>query len=232
MYPEDSLLPISALQHLAVCPRQCALIHIEGAWAENRLTMEGRILHDKVHEAGRENRDGILTVRGLMLRSLRLGLVGKADVVEFHRVGGPELGGVKLPGVSGRWLPLPVEYKRGRPKKGEWDTVQLCAQALCLEEMLGCEIPVGAVFYGHPRRRQEVKLTPELRRTTETAAARLHQLIASGETPRAIYEKKCESCSLMEVCLPKAAGGKKSALRYLDAAITEAQGSMPLENGD
>src|SRR5579859_4686917 len=148
MYSEEDLLPISALQHLAFCERQWALIHLEGVWAENQLTAEGRVIHDRAHEPGTESRGDVRVSRGLRLRSLRLGLSGIADVVEFHRCGrrgdtsgkGLVASGVALPSVSGSWAPFPVEYKRGRPKSGPFDEIQLCAQALCLEEMLG--VPV------------------------------------------------------------------------------------------
>ncbi len=143
-YAEDDLIPISALQHLIFCERQCALIHVEQAWDENRFTAEGRIMHERVHEAGEDSRGTVRVARGLSLRSLRLGLIGKADVVEFHRV------------ERGRWRPFPVEHKRGKPKPDESDKVQLCAQALCLEEMLGAEVPSGAIFYGRTRHRLEV----------------------------------------------------------------------------
>jgi CRISPR-associated exonuclease Cas4 len=202
MFSEDQLLPLSALQHLLFCERQCALIHIEQAWAENRLTVEGKNLHAKVHEADDESRGDLRLVRGLRLRSLRLGLVGQADVVEFHKQGDG-------------WTPFPVEYKRGRPKPDACDEVQLCAQAICLEEMTTASIPEGAIFYGQPRRRHAVLLDNHLRAQTESAAQRLHELIGRGETPPAVYEKKCESCSLLNVCMPKTATRTKSARRYL-----------------
>ncbi len=217
MYDEDSLLPVSALQHLLVCPRQCALIHLEGAWSENRFTMEGRILHEKAHEAGRETRDGVLIVRGLMVRSLRLGLTGKTDVVEFHPKG-DDPAGDRPSGLRGR-RPFPVEYKRGSPKMEDWDKVQLCAQGLCLEEMLAVDVPSGALFYGKIQRRLDVEFDARLREATEEAAARLHELVASRTTPKAVYGKKCEKCSLFDRCLPKAMNGRKSAVRYLDAAL-------------
>ena len=150
MYDEDQLLPISALQHLLFCPRQCVLIHIEQAWVENRLTAEGRIGHEKVDKGGAETRAGRKTVFGLPLRSLRLGLVGKADVVEFERDG------------DGNWIPFPVEHKHGRPKQKDCDRVQLCAQALCLEEMTGISVPEGALFYGKTRRREDVAFDDEI----------------------------------------------------------------------
>jgi CRISPR-associated exonuclease Cas4 len=233
MYSEDELLPISALQHAAFCERQWALIHLEGLWAENRLTIEGRYLHDRTHKPETESRGDVRTARALRLRSLRLGLTGVADVVEFHRVATPsepqriepseKAPGVPLPGVVGLWQPKPVEYKRGRPKLGPYDELQLCAQALCLEEMLGVEIPSAALFYGQPRERLEVPLTTALREQTEELAARLHELAQAGKTPPARYEKKCESCSLISVCMPKTTGGQKSVDRYLSRMIDAAE---------
>jgi len=203
MFTEDDLLPLSGLQHLAFCERQWALIHIEGAWAENRLTVEGRHLHERVHEAGDETRDGVRIARGVRLRSLRLGLVGQADVVEFHTT--PD--GERV---------FPVEYKRGRPKPDRCDEVQLCAQAMCLEEMLNTDIPDGAIFYGQPRRRHAVAFDDTLRAEVERLAERMQALFRAGVTPPAQYEPKCRNCSLVEVCLPKSAGAGKSARRYLD----------------
>lgn len=234
MYDEADLLPISALQHLAFCERQWALIHLEGMWAENRLTVEGHHLHDRTHKPETESRGDVRTARALRLRSLRLGLTGIADVVEFHRVAEvPEdyasqvnqtPSGVRLPGVPGQWRPAPVEYKRGRPKLGPYDEIQLCAQALCLEEMLGVCIPAGFLFYGEPRQRHKVELTSALREQTEGLAARLHELTLSDRTPLAVYEKKCESCSLLTLCMPKTTGGRKSVGRYLSGIIDEVGG--------
>ncbi len=212
-------LPISALQHLIFCKRQCALIHIEGLWAENRFTVEGHILHRRAHGedqgprgGGRgKSRPGVRIVRALALHSEQLGLVGKADIVEFRDQGhgsGP--------------TPFPIEYKRGRPKKHDADRVQLCAQALCLEEMLGLpegSIPVGALFYGRTRRRLDVPFDATLRARTRDAIVRLHALIASGITPRTRREKKCDTCSLLNLCLPDATGPGRSAARYLERAL-------------
>jgi CRISPR-associated exonuclease Cas4 len=215
MFPESSLLPLSALQHLAFCERQCALIHIEQAWSENRLTAEGRLMHERVHDQDSESRGDLYIVRGLKLRSLELGLTGVADVVEFHRV---EIGGVKLSGKKGEWQPFPVEYKRGKPKKDSCDEVQLCGQAMCLEEMLGITIGSGALYYGSQHKRHDVAFGPELRKETGDLARRLHLLIDSGRTPRAVYEKKCEHCSLFELCMP-AAGRGRSVGKYLDELL-------------
>jgi len=209
MYSEDDLVPLSALQHLVFCERQCALIHIEQLWDENRFTAEGRIMHERVHEVGAESRGNVRIARGVALRSLRLGLIGKADVVEFHRIEG------------GKWRPFPVEHKLGKPKPDDCDKVQLCAQALCLEEMLGVEVPAGAIFYGRTRHRLDVEFDDALREETEKAAGQVHDLIRSGSTPKPVYTKKCKSCSLVAACLPKTIEKKPSVRRYLIRAIGE-----------
>jgi len=224
MYEEDELLPVSALQHLIFCERQWALIHLEQIWAENPLTAEGRILHEQAHEHRPETRKDLRVTRGLRLRCLRLGLTGVADVVEFHQ----GEAGISLPGLTGLWRPEPIEYKRGRPKPEPCDEIQLCAQALCLEEMLQTEVPAGAIFYGQPRRRHHVDFNPELRRQTEAAAARLHELTRRAVTPQARYEKKCRSCSLVDQCLPKTTGSRRKVADYLLAAAYEPPG---LEEG-
>ena len=205
-YSEDDLIMVSALQHFAFCPRQCALIHIEQVWQESGLTAEGRIMHERVHEQDRESRGNVRIEYGLPLRSLRLGLIGKADVVEFHRTN------------KNTWQPFPVEYKRGKPKVDNCDLIQLCAQAICLEEMLSVVVPKGAIFYGRTRRRLDVSLDEGLRKETEDAAERAHELVASGKTPPPVYEKRCERCSLVGECIPKI--GKKPSVRsYLKRMI-------------
>lgn len=198
-YTEDDLIQLSALQHLVFCERQCALIHIEQLWSENVLTAEGKIMHNKVDTADRESRGNIRIEYGVPMRSLRLGLIGKADAVEFHK----PCPVMYLNGNGEKWIPFPVEYKRGKSKLDNCDRVQLCAQAICLEEMLNVEIPEGALFYGQTRRREDVKFDSPLRKETEEAARRLHELIAPGITPKAEYSKKCERCSLVDRCLPK-----------------------------
>ncbi|MBS3918501.1 MAG: CRISPR-associated protein Cas4 [Deltaproteobacteria bacterium] len=206
-YSEDDLIQLSALQHFAFCPRQCALIHVEQIWLESGLTAEGRIMHEKVHEQDRESRGNVRIEYGVPLRSLRLGLIGKADVVEFLRLN------------KETWQPFPVEYKRGKPKLDHCDMIQLCAQAICLEEMLSVSVPSGAIFYGRTRRRFDVSFDDSLRKETEETAKRTHQLITSGKTPPPVYEKRCESCSLIRECLPKAIGKKPSVKRYLSRMI-------------
>lgn len=219
MYTEDDLLPLSGLQHLHFCPRQWALIHLEQQWAENRYTAEGRRLHERADVPAVEVRGDVRIVRGLRLRSLRLGLAGVADVVEFHRC---EKGaGVELDGVAGLWRPAPVEYKRGRVKRDACDEVQLCAQALCLEEMLGVEIGYGALFYGKTRRRHDVLFDAGLRDETEALCARMHGLYAQQQTPTAVYEKKCDTCSLYGLCMPKVTGGGGKVGRYLARMLAD-----------
>ncbi len=231
MFTEDDLIPISALQHLVFCERQWGLIHLEGAWAENRLTTEGRQLHERVDQVESESRGDLRIARGLRLRSFRLGLTGRADVVEFHRLLDDAPGrrappdspteGVRQEGADGWWQPVPVEYKRGRPKKDHCDTVQLCAQALCLEEMLDVNIGCGALFYGKPRRRYDVPIDDALRAETEALTLRLRELTESRRTPLAAYAKKCDRCSLYDLCLPKTVGSGRSASAYLRQTLDQ-----------
>lgn len=218
MFPEDDLLPISALQHLLYCDRQCALIHVERLWAENSLTIQGRHLHERADRGRGESRPKGRITRSLVVRSMRLGLWGKADVVEFR----PDSAG-------GASVPFPVEYKRGRPKAHDADRVQLCAQALCLEEMLETNVPAGALFYGKTRRRLEVAFDESLRRITEDAAQRLHELLDSGTTPPAVYAReKCDRCSLKNLCLPGVSMGVGSrASVYLDRSLAAALAGLP-----
>jgi CRISPR-associated exonuclease Cas4 len=208
MFLESDLLPLSALQHICFCERQCALIHVEQMWRENQFTAEGRILHERVDSGKIESRGDIRIAFAVSLRSLRLGLVGKADVVEFHRE--------KAPDGQIIWRPFPVEYKRGRVKKNNCDRIQLCAQAICLEEMLGVKISVGALFYGKTRRRNDVVINDELRTETERTADRLHALFNSRNTPGPVFDKRCPNCSFNTYCRPETFSRKKSAARYLE----------------
>jgi len=215
-YTEDDFVLISGLQHLVFCERQWGLIHLEGIWEENRLTAEGRLLHKQADEERIEIFGDSVISRGLYIRSLRFGLYGKSDVVEFHRVRKPDAEGseCRIPGFDGLWRPLPVEYKRGRPKPDVCDEIQLCAQAFCLEEMLNVKIHVGAIFYGKPRRRFNVQFDACLREETESAIGKLHQLTQAGITPGPVNDSRCLRCSLKDICLPKATSGK-SVGRYV-----------------
>jgi CRISPR-associated exonuclease Cas4 len=196
MEDDDDLIPLSALQHWLVCPRQCALIHLEQVWLDNQATAEGNLLHTRVDQGGAETRGAVRRVWTLPLRSPRLGLVGKADLVEFHaRPDGAE-------------TPHPVEHKRGREKEDDRDRVQLCAQALCLEEMTGQPVPEGSLFYYASRKRLPVVFDTGLRRRTEEAAAAVRLLFASGRTPAPVPVSACKGCSLAELCLPDVLAGR------------------------
>lgn len=199
-------LPISALQHLLYCERQCALIHVEQVWAENQFTAEGNVLHEKAHGGQDESKAGVRIVRGLPVRSDTLGLSGECDVVEFHPDGSV----------------LPIEYKRGKPKAHRADEVQLCAQALCLEESLRKPVPEGRLYYGQTRRRLDVVFDRELRALTAETAGRLQELIAAHLTPPALYEeRKCESCSLKQLCMPLAMRFQKGAGAWFDRHLAD-----------
>ena len=205
LFSEDDLIQLSSLQHYAYCRRQCALIHIEMLWEENVLTAEGRVMHEKSDTGKPESRGDIRIQYGMPIRSMRLGLVGKADVVEFHRQGAD-------------WVPYPVEYKHGKPKMDDCDKVQLCAQAICLEEMLNRKIEKGALFYGKTRRRLEVPFDTALREETENTAKEVRLLLEAGITPQADYSPKCDQCSLAGLCLPKK---EKKVARYLEKAVRD-----------
>mgnify|MGYP005840566327 CR=1 FL=1 len=191
LFAEDQLKPVSALQHLVFCERRCALIHLESVWAENSFTAEGELVHENVHTLGDSSVHGVRHVTALPVRSLKLGLTGQCDLVEFSL------------DSNGIEVPYPVEFKRGTPRRGECDEIQLCAQALCLEEMLRVSVPIGAVFYAAIRRRKEISFSPVLRSRTFDAVARLHALLDSGQTPLRPFEQKCKSCSLIEHCRPQ-----------------------------
>ena len=205
---EDALIPLSALQHHLFCPRQCALIHVEQLWEEDGATAEGRILHEQVDAGRAERRPGVRIARSVALRSLVLGVTGKADVVEFHTLenGGPP-------------RPLPVEYKRGRPKSHRADEVQLCAQAICLEEMTGCEVAEGALYYGQTRRRTAVLFDRDLRRLTVETAAAARAMISAGSTPPPVLTPACRRCSLEALCQPARLSRETSVAKWLSGQI-------------
>ena len=216
LYHEDDYLPLSGLQHFLFCRRQWALIHIEQQWQENVLTAEGRIMHERAHTEQTEKRGDRLIVRGLRIHSARLGVIGQCDVVEF--VESPQ--GITITGRNGRFLPYPVEYKRGSSMSNDADRAQLCAQAMCLEEMLACSVPEGALFYGENRRREVVCFTDELRKTVADATAEMHAMHKRGYTPKVKTGTFCKSCSLSEICLPKLMKTRPVS-EYLEAAICE-----------
>ncbi|AXE33051.1 CRISPR-associated protein Cas4 [Chromobacterium phragmitis] len=200
---DDDLIPLSALQHYLYCPRQCALIHLEQQWEDNAQTAEGRLLHERADKPAMETRRGVRTASAMVLASPRLGIAGVADIVEFHE--GPD--GERA---------YPVEYKRGRPKAHRVDEVQLCAQALCLEDMLGAAIPEGALYYGKTRRRRPVAFDDALRRLTLETIAAARAMFDSRQTPRMGYEaRRCDACSLLERCRPRLLDRAQSVDQWL-----------------
>lgn len=210
-FKEEDYLQLSGLQHFAFCRRQWALIHIEQQWAENLRTVDGSILHEKAHDgAAREKRGDLLITRNMSVHSSELGISGSCDVVEFLR--SPE--GISLRGQEGLWQPYPVEYKRGSPKTTDADRLQLCAQAMCLEEMLCCDIPEAAIFYGEIRRREVIDLDESLRGRVRRHLEEMHELYRRSHTPKAKPGKGCNACSLKELCLPKLVK-RRSAQEYL-----------------
>jgi CRISPR-associated exonuclease Cas4 len=260
MFTEDQLLPLSALQHWLYCPRQCALIHLEQAWAENKFTAEGQVLHKKAHEGPDESKAGVRITRSMSVSSHILGLSGQCDIVEFHPAvknvrfeisdlrerdseHAPEItagnlksqisdlkciatavpaGNLKsqIPDLKCTPSVRPVEYKRGKPKSHRADEVQLCAQAMCLEEMLGIAIPSGCLYYGEKRRRTEIPFDATLRQLVVDTAAALHAMITSRATPSAEYEpRRCDACSLIDLCQPKALRFKRGVQAWFSSNL-------------
>jgi len=208
---------LSGIQHIAFCERQWALIEIEQCWAENVRTVEGKILHERADDPyDNETRNDLRVVRAMSIVSKKLGLRGIADIVEFQRTEIEDKGKVvQLKGRKGWWRPYPVEYKRGRPKPDDRDAVQLCAQALALEEMFQITIDSGALFYGQTKRREEIQFHIELRKRVHELALKMHELIREGKTPKAIKGKHCSLCSLIEICQPNLTVYHKSVKAYL-----------------
>ena len=219
MEQKDEYLQLSGLQHFSFCRRQWALIHIENQWSENLRTIEGNLFHNRAHdEQRRERRGDTLILRGLPIVSHTLRLSGQCDVLEFHA--SPK--GAHLRGEEGLWIPFPVEYKRGAPKENFADQLQLCAQAICLEEMLCCSISEGALFYGETRRRTAVLFTEELREKVRLTTAEMHQMFRRSYTPKVRPTKSCNACSLKELCLPVLMR-KKNVSEYLKTAMEKKQ---------
>ena len=214
---ERGILMLSGLQHFAYCRRQWALIHVEQQWQENLHTAEGQVFHRRAHdEEQTEVRGDTIIVRGMRVQSERLGISGICDVVEFTR--SPD--GIALAGREGRYQVHPVEYKKGAPKEHQADELQLCAQAMCLEEMLLCRIDEGSLFYGEPRRRTRETFSPELRAQAEQMLGEMHQMDERGHTPRVKRHKGCSACSLKEICLP-GMDRVPAASAYLRAHVQE-----------
>ena len=219
MYPEDDYLMLSGLQHFVFCRRQWALIHIENLWEENLRTVEGNLMHEKAHDSSFcESRGDLYILRGVSIHSSVLGVSGKCDVLEYHR----QDAGISLKGKEGLWQPYPVEYKKGEPKDNPADRLQLCGQAMCLEEMLCCDVPEGALFYGETRRREIVEFTDEMRHTVREYLAEMHDCYKRGHTPKVKPSKSCNACSLKELCLPKLFR-QTSVKKYIAAVLEETE---------
>jgi CRISPR-associated exonuclease Cas4 len=218
-YTPDDLLPLSGIQHFLFCRRQWALIHIEQQWKENVLTVEGKLLHKRADDPFfSETRQGVIAARSVPVASYRLGLSGVCDVVEF--TASPD--GVQLPGRDGLYLPAPVEYKRGKEKHDHSDESQLCAQAICLEEMLSVAIPLGYLYYGETRHRVAVELNAELRELVQAMSDEMHAYFKRGYTPRVKTSKACRSCSLADICLPELQDKFIAASKYIQQQIENA----------
>lgn len=203
MYADDDLLALSGIQHFAFCRRQWALIHIEQLWSDNALTALGNVAHERAHnEALHERRGDCLIVRGLFVKSSVLGVAGKCDIVEFHK----DPNGHPLYGEDGLWRPVPVEYKRGRSKAGDEDRLQLCCQAMCLEQMFAVDIDEGFLYYAATHSRERVGLTDELREAVRETLKEMHRLYSRRHVPTVRMGKACKSCSLLDLCIPKASG--------------------------
>lgn len=216
-YSEEEYLQIAEIQHFAFCPRQWALDYLEGQWQENVLTIEGHALHDKAHDPmSREKRKGKIIVRGMRVFSASLGISGDCDIVELHE----KKDGVFIPAFNGTYEVIPIEYKRGRPKEGEEDVLQLKLQALCLEEMFCTTIPYGYIYYGETRRRQETVFSEQQRETIIELLKQMRQYIQRGYTPKVRRRKGCRKCSLQDVCIPKLKPDT-SVQAYLEKRLVE-----------
>lgn len=216
-YKEEDFLLLSGIQHYAFCPRQWALIHIEQQWKENYFTVMGNIMHENAHDRDFvEKRKNIVITRGMSVFSRTLGVRGDCDIVEFW----PDKAGIPLKGREGTYQPVPVEYKRGKPKEHDADVLQLCAQAMCLEEMLVCPVPRGFLYYGETRRRLEVLFEEGLQKRVKECFLRMHELYEKGHTPKVRTSKACRACSLSELCIPKL-NKNISAKDYLERSLQD-----------
>lgn len=216
-YTEDEYLLLSGIQHFVFCRRQWALIHLEQQWAENLRTVDGEIMHRNVHDSDfNETRGDVITTRAMAVSSAELGIIGECDVVEFKK----SKNGVSIFGREGTYSVMPIEYKRGEPKEDDCDIMQLCAQGLCLEEMLCCEIPFGFLFYGETRRRLKVEFTEELRNRVKSVISEMHKLYRDKYTPKVKRTKACNACSLKNICLPVICASK-SASEYISEMLED-----------
>lgn len=216
-YDEEDFLLLSGIQHFAFCRRQWALIHIEQVWQENVRTIEGQFLHEKAHDkSAKEKRGDVIISRGVSVFSKTLGITGTCDVVELRRA--PD--GVSINGRKGLYLPVPVEYKRGKPKESDEDILQLTAQAICLEDMMACDVKEGYLFYGETNHRIKVDINEEYRQRVREICEEMHQMYQRRYTPKVKTGKHCKACSLADLCLPKLCG-KLSASQYIERSLGE-----------
>ena len=221
-FEEKDYLQLSGLQHFSFCRRQWALIHVEKQWEENIRTVEGKHFHKRAHDARfRERRGDVLIVRGISCSSKELGVSGQCDVLEMHKTCDTE-NGIEIRGCEGLWVPYPVEYKKGSSKQFDADRLQLCCQAMCLEEMLCVEIPEGALFYGETRRREEASFSESLRNQVRNCLMEMHGYFSRGYTPKVKPSKSCNACSLKDLCLPRLMK-TKTVDRYIRDALKEEQ---------
>lgn len=215
MYNEDEYLQLSGIQHFSFCRRQWALAYLELQWQDNVRTVEGKLLHEKAHDpSSAEKRGDIIISRAVPVHSAVLGVSGECDTVEFHRCAD----GFSLPDREGLYKAVPIEYKRGSPKITDADRLQLTAQAICLEEMLCCDIPVGFLYYGEIRHREKVLISNELRNSVKDIFVEMHKYYSQRWTPKVKWSKSCNACSLKDICLP-VIGKKKSAAVYIEKMI-------------
>lgn len=219
MYDEDDFLQLSGIQHFAFCRRQWALAYIELQWQENVRTVEGHLLHENAHDSAlKEKRGDLIIVRGMPVHSREIGISGECDVVEFHK----SEDGVPVSGREGKYRAVPVEYKRGKPKANDVDALQVAAQALCLEEMLCCDIPCGYIYYGESRRREKIQFTDELRKKVKDMFAEMHKFYDQRYTPKVKRTKSCNACSLKDICIP-ALNKEISVKNYIDRKMKEGE---------
>ena len=216
-FDEEEYLQLSGIQHFLFCRRQWALVHVEQQWEENYRTADGRIMHKHVHDAEyHSKRKDLLTKRAMRVYSAGLGLSGECDLVEFHQ----DPGGIELPGYEGLWMPYPVEYKRGKKKDSPYDEAQLCAQAMCLEEMMCCSIEEGALYYGETRHREAVRFSSKLRTIVSDTVMEMHSYMQRGYTPKVKQKKACKMCSLINICAPELLSAEQASA-YIRSALGE-----------
>lgn len=221
VYAENDYLMLSGIQHFQFCKRQWSLIHIEQQWSDNEATAHGQILHKKADDPYvKEKRNDVIISRAMHVSSKELGLYGILDVVEFHK----DERGIELKGRSGKWLPIIVEYKRGKDKKDIYDIVQLVAQAICLEETLGCTIEYSYLYYHRVNQKKRIEITPELRKEVVSLASQMHEYYEQKVVPKAEFFKNCQLCSLVDICMPRLSKKNRNIDNYIFHALKSEDG--------